>query len=149
MCCWNFRFPDSFCFYFSSQFIHSVGTKSFGRSQILRDQTFWTRNLWAVQLRITAELVLKDRTGLERPVVAREEKTSRQGQRRRPHLVFSVQTRRWTDGWSEAASERGGMRTSGSNGGGGGSVSVCAECHESPDISSGWRLFHTQYWRRR
>lgn len=108
----------------------------------------WTKYLWAVQLRITAELVLKDRTGLERPAVAEEEKTSRQGQRQHPHLgFFSVQADEWADGRGEPASERGEVKTSG--GGGSGSVSVCAECHLSPDISSGWRLFHTRYWRRR
>lgn len=94
-----------------------------------------------------AALVLKDRTGLERPVVARKEKTSRQGEPQRRQLGFSVGG--WAGGraggQSEPASERGGVKTRG----GGGAESVCAECHLSPDISSGWRLFHSRYWRRR
>lgn len=93
MCRWNLKFGGFFLLLFYLPIYSECGDKKFGRSQILGDQTFGRGTFGLFQQRITAApaaLVLKDRTGLERPVAAREEKTSRQGEPRRRQLGFSV-----------------------------------------------------------
>lgn len=107
MCHWNLKFGGFFLLLFYLPIYSECGDKKFGRSQILGDQTFGRGTFGLFQQRITAApaaLVLKDRTGLERPVAAREEKTSRQGEPRRRQLGFSVGGR--AGGRADRASQR-------------------------------------------
>lgn len=93
MCRWNLEFGGFFLVLFYLPIYSECGDKKFGRSQILGDQTFGKGTFGLFQQRITAAaaaLVLKDRTGFERAVMAREEKTSRQGEPRRRQLGFCV-----------------------------------------------------------